>query len=79
MREPLGALEPALPEADPSVLAGGAGTVVNTAPVVAETEAAPAVEAEVAESTEDSTEEAPEAAAEPAAVAEVTDAEITEG
>jgi large subunit ribosomal protein L10 len=62
-------------EADPSVLAGGAGTPAPAA----ETEA-PAAEAEVAESTEDSTPVAEEAAAAPAeAAAEVAEAETTEG
>jgi large subunit ribosomal protein L10 len=60
-------------EADPSVLAGGAGT---PAPV-AETEA-PAAEAPAAESTEDSTAVA-ETEAAPAAEAEVAEAETTEG
>jgi len=62
-------------EADPSVLAGGAGTPAPAA----ETEA-PAAEAEVVESTEDSTAAAEEVAAAPAeAAAEGTEAETTEG
>ena len=61
-------------EADPSVLAGGAGTVESTAPVTSDVEA-PAAEAPAAESTEDSattdvTTEAP---------AEASEAETTEG
>jgi len=64
-------------EADPSVLAGGAGTVESTAPVTSDVEA-PAAEAPAAESTEDSTAVA-ETEAAPAAEAEVAEAETTEG
>ena len=66
-------------EADPSVLAGGAGTAAPAPAPVAETEAAPA-KAEAAESTEDSTAVAEEVAPAPAeAAAEVAQAETPEG
>lgn len=61
-------------EADPSVLAGGAGT---PAPVAEEETPAPAEAAAEVESTEDSTPVAEEAA--PEAAAEVAEAETTEG
>ena len=67
-------------EADPSILAGGAGTVSNVAPAAAEEVAAVAeTEPEAIESVTTSTEGAEEIAAEPAAVTEVTDAETPEG
>ena len=65
-------------EADPSVLAGGAGTVENTAPVAEEETPAAAEAAPEAESTDDSTAVA-ETEAAPAAEAEVAEAETTEG